>query len=103
VNRNAVCTSSDRPIRSANSAADVQCEWMSCEICPRALAYSVAAVFSRDSSDSPRPMLVSRKRWYGSPDQSTRYEPRRTAMSSPNHRAYSWESAWQPIHMISVA
>ena len=41
VNRSAVCTSSARPIRSASRAADVQCEWMSCEIWPRALAYSV--------------------------------------------------------------
>jgi len=39
---------------------------------------------------------------YGSPDQSTKYESWRTAMSSPNHRAYSCESAWQPIHMINV-
>ena len=23
-------------------------------------------------------------------------------LSSPNQRAYSWESAWQPIHMSSV-
>ena len=52
----------DSPIRSASSAADVQCEWMSCEIWPRALAYSVATVFRRDSSDSPRPTLASRKR-----------------------------------------
>lgn len=40
---------------------------------------------------------------YGRPAQSTRYASRLTAMSSPNQRTYSCESAWQPIHITSVA
>ncbi len=34
--------------------------------------------------------------------QSTEYMPARSAMSSPNHFACSWEFEWHPIHAIKA-
>ena len=70
--RAAACTSGPRPIRSASSAAEVQCEWINRDSWPRALTNSVAMMLSRCVNGWPRPTLPIRNRQYGSPAQSTR-------------------------------